>query len=161
MPTIVQFRRGTAAQNNAFTGAAGELSVDSSLNTIRVHDGTTVGGTALLVAADSIAYDYNFTGTTTSTTPTAVTAFATATYRSGKLVMQVVNGSTYRILELLVLHDGTNVTLSENYANANEIQTATTNTTFTASIATGTLTVYAAASSGTSVIKGHATLFKV
>ena len=44
MPTQVQFRRGTTAQNNSFTGAAGEISVNTSNNTIRVHDGTTAGG---------------------------------------------------------------------------------------------------------------------
>ena len=44
MPTQVQFRRGTTAQNNSFTGAAGEISVNTSNNTIRVHDGATAGG---------------------------------------------------------------------------------------------------------------------
>ena len=51
MPTQVQFRRGTTAQNDSFTGAAGELSIDTQLKTLRVHDGTTQGGTALVVAA--------------------------------------------------------------------------------------------------------------
>lgn len=102
-----------------------------------------------------------FTGTTSSTTATAMLAIATATYRSGELTMQVVNGTAYRILKLFFVHDGTTVTLSENYLTGGEVQTAATNTTFTASIAAGTLTLYATASSGTSVIKGHATLFKV
>lgn len=44
MPTQVQFRRGTTAQNNNFTGAAGELSVNTSNNSIRVHDGSSAGG---------------------------------------------------------------------------------------------------------------------
>ena len=48
MPTQVQFRRGTTTQNNNFTGAAGELSVDTTLNVIRVHDGTTAGGHTML-----------------------------------------------------------------------------------------------------------------
>ncbi len=48
MPTQVQFRRGTTTQNNAFTGAAGELSVDTTLTTLRVHDGSTAGGVALV-----------------------------------------------------------------------------------------------------------------
>ena len=43
MPTVVQFRRGTTAQNNAFTGATGELSVDTQLGTIRVHNGVAGG----------------------------------------------------------------------------------------------------------------------
>ena len=44
MPTQVQFRRGTTAQNNNFTGAAGELSVNTSNVSLRIHDGSTVGG---------------------------------------------------------------------------------------------------------------------
>ena len=52
MPTQVQFRRGTTAQNNSFTGAAGELSVNTSNNTIRVHDGSTTGGFELAKVSD-------------------------------------------------------------------------------------------------------------
>ena len=44
MPTTVQFRRGNTSQNDSFTGAAGELSIDTTLNTIRVHDNSTAGG---------------------------------------------------------------------------------------------------------------------
>ena len=44
MPTQVQFRRGTTTQNNSFTGAVGEISIDTTLDTIRVHDGSTAGG---------------------------------------------------------------------------------------------------------------------
>ena len=44
MPTVLQFRRGTTAQNNAFTGAAGEMSIDTDNDSIRVHDGSTAGG---------------------------------------------------------------------------------------------------------------------
>ena len=48
MPTVVQFRRGTTTQNNNFTGAVGEISVDTTLNVLRVADGSTVGGFALV-----------------------------------------------------------------------------------------------------------------
>ena len=44
MATQVQFRRGTAAQNNNFTGAEGELSVNLSNYSLRLHDGATAGG---------------------------------------------------------------------------------------------------------------------
>ena len=48
MPTQLQFRRGTTSQNATFVGSAGELTVDSTLKTIRVHDGVTPGGSPLL-----------------------------------------------------------------------------------------------------------------
>jgi hypothetical protein len=47
-PTVVQFRRGSTAQNNGFTGAEGEISVDITKGTIRVHDALTVGGHELM-----------------------------------------------------------------------------------------------------------------
>ena len=47
MAKQVQFRRGTTAEHSGFTGAVGEATVDTSLNTIRVHDGSTAGGTRL------------------------------------------------------------------------------------------------------------------
>jgi cytoskeletal protein CcmA (bactofilin family) len=48
MATQVQFRRGTTTENNAFTGATAELTVDTTLDTLRVHDGSTAGGVALV-----------------------------------------------------------------------------------------------------------------
>jgi hypothetical protein len=51
MAKIVQRRRGTTAEHVAFTGNEGEITVDLTLNTLRVHDGSTVGGT-LLAKAD-------------------------------------------------------------------------------------------------------------
>ena len=47
MPTILQLRRGTAAQNAAYTGSVGELTVDTEHTILRLHDGSTAGGTAV------------------------------------------------------------------------------------------------------------------
>ena len=47
MPTILQLRRGTAAQNAAYTGSVGELTVDTENTILRLHDGSTAGGTAV------------------------------------------------------------------------------------------------------------------
>jgi microcystin-dependent protein len=47
----VRFRRGTEAEhdttNGGFTGAEGEVTVDTTNDTLRVHDGTTAGGIRL------------------------------------------------------------------------------------------------------------------
>ena len=48
MPTQLQFRRGTSSQNDSFTGAVGELSVDTDIEMIRIHDGSTAGGFEIL-----------------------------------------------------------------------------------------------------------------
>jgi hypothetical protein len=49
MATQVQFRRGTTTQNNAFTGAIGEITYDTEVKTFRLHDGTTPGGGSILI----------------------------------------------------------------------------------------------------------------
>lgn len=44
MADQLQLRRGSAAQNLAFTGAQGEVTVDTTTNTLVVHNGVTAGG---------------------------------------------------------------------------------------------------------------------
>lgn len=61
MATRVQRRRGTAAENNAFTGALGEFTYDETNHTIRVHDGVKQGGYILIVKTSS--QDVPFAGT--------------------------------------------------------------------------------------------------
>lgn len=39
-----QARRGTTAQNDAFTGASGEITYDTESQGLRIHDGTKQGG---------------------------------------------------------------------------------------------------------------------
>ena len=52
MAIQVKFRRGSAGQHNSFTGANGEITVDTTNKTLRVHDGVTVGGTRLAKFSD-------------------------------------------------------------------------------------------------------------
>ena len=40
----IQLKRGTEAQNDAFVGLEGELTVDMTNWTLRLHDGVTLGG---------------------------------------------------------------------------------------------------------------------
>lgn len=51
----VKLRRGTTAQHSTFTGAEGEVTVDTDKDTVVVHDGTTVGGHELRKKSDTIA----------------------------------------------------------------------------------------------------------
>ena len=44
MATAIQRRRGTATQHGSFTGLAGEITIDTTNNTVVVHDGSTAGG---------------------------------------------------------------------------------------------------------------------
>jgi hypothetical protein len=47
MAFAIQLRRGTTAQHSTFTGLVGEVTVDTTKDTIVVHDGTTPGGIPL------------------------------------------------------------------------------------------------------------------
>jgi len=91
MATQVQFRRGTTTQNNAFTGAAGEITYDTEVKTLRLHDGTTAGGGATVLTTgatqtvlnktfssgsfwqgNAVALAYGGTGASLTATPGAV-----------------------------------------------------------------------------------------
>ncbi len=52
MTKVLQLRRGTTAQNDAFTGAVGEVTVDTTKKTLRLHDGSTKGGKEIIGKSD-------------------------------------------------------------------------------------------------------------
>jgi hypothetical protein len=55
MPTALQLRRGTTSQHSSFTGANGEVTVDTTKKTAVVHDGSTAGGIPLATEAQVTA----------------------------------------------------------------------------------------------------------
>ena len=48
MAKLLKLRRGTTSQHSSFTGAEGEVTVDTTKDTIVVHDGSTAAGRPLL-----------------------------------------------------------------------------------------------------------------
>jgi len=100
--TQVQLRRGTSSQVAAFTGAAGEVVVDTTNNRAVVHDGATAGGFALArraekqraihrsadlpVTADDVILNVNVTSALTISVPAASS-------RVGSITVKVVIGS--------------------------------------------------------------------
>ena len=50
MAIQIQLRQGTTTEHNSFTGAVGEVTVDTTKDTLVVHDGITAGGVPLLKA---------------------------------------------------------------------------------------------------------------
>lgn len=53
MARIIQIRRGSATEHENFTGAIGEITMDTDNKTLRIHDGQTLGGFQL-ARADQI-----------------------------------------------------------------------------------------------------------
>ena len=66
MATRLQLRKGSATEHNTFTGANGEVTVDTTNKTLRVHDGTTVGGTRLATLTGGLVPTTQLPAATTS-----------------------------------------------------------------------------------------------
>jgi len=61
MATQVQFRRGSTSQHDSFTGAVGEISVNTTTETLHVHDGSTTGGFPLARADGNNVVNWDVT----------------------------------------------------------------------------------------------------
>jgi Major tropism determinant N-terminal domain len=116
MAKQVQLRRGTTAQIASFTGAQGEIIVDTTLNTLVVQDGSTVGGFPL--AKTSFP---TFTGNMTMSSAGSYLQFGDGTKQytaalqyfyiilPGNLYTPVLNRSQY--------YATSNITITNVYAN--------------------------------------------
>ena len=101
------------------------------------------------VTLNTNGYVTSKTFTTASTAQVAIDSFATATYRSAKYMVQMTSGSSYHVIELIVLHDGT----IPSIAQYGEIFTGSSLGTFDASITTGNLSLLLTATNATTVVK--------
>ena len=60
MPSFaIQLRRGSTAEHSTFTGLVGEVTVDTTKDTIVVHDGVTAGGIPLAKESASTSAGLN------------------------------------------------------------------------------------------------------
>ena len=95
MATQVQFRRGTTGENNVFKGAVGEVTVDTSKNTLRVHDGSTVGGYPVL-KNDGTNSEFSI-GSLTSCALKFANDHNTGIYSTGADTVGLVTGGVARL----------------------------------------------------------------
>ena len=83
MATVVQLRRGNVATISAFTGAIGEIVVNTDTDVVHVQDGVLAGGLALQKAQKAIRVDFGSNAVySTSGTISDVYAIANTTYVS-------------------------------------------------------------------------------
>ena len=127
MPTVLQFRRGTTSQNNSFTGAAGEISIDSTLGLLRVHDGSTVGGLATMTNTTAAQTIYNKT----------FPVITGATVITGAITANVGTASTSTSTGAVIVTGGIGASGAVN-AGAN----VTTTGSFVSTVTTGTPPIY-------------------
>jgi hypothetical protein len=95
--------------------------------------------------------------TTSANTQFTLDSFSTTEYRSAKYLVQIASGSSYELLEMTLIHDGTTVYLSQ-YGN---IKTGATLGVFDATISTGTLVLLATPNNAVTTFKTAITLIPV
>ena len=151
MAIQIQLRQGTTTEHNTFTGAVGEVTVDTTNKTLRVHDGSTVGGTRLAALTGGLVPTTQLPAATTSTqgavilnntvTSTDATQALTAAqgkvlndqafgvgqtwqrFTSGRVVNTTYTNSTGKPLEVMIVVDGLATTLG-NFLQINGVNVA-------------------------------------
>lgn len=149
MSTQTQWRRGTNSEHATFTGALGEVTYNTTNKSLHAHDGSTAGGTELL------RKDFNNIVTTTSsvgTSATAIDTFSASAYRSAKYIVSVtdVTNTEYQTSEILLVQDGTTASVV-SYGTV--FSGSSMRMTFTASISSGTVTLYGTGTSANNTVK--------
>ena len=113
MATVIQFKSSSTAgaspvANDLSNAELAINTVDGRLYTKRSSDNAILSASFLEHAVISTN-----SATTTSTASTAIDTFATSDYRIAKYLIQISSGSDYQATEILFMHDGTTVYLTE------------------------------------------------
>jgi hypothetical protein len=131
MGTVVQFKRSTSSGSKpgAAQLSAGELAINTNDGKIFMEkDNGTIAEIALgvneLILNDSVISSASLV-TSATTANQIVDSFTAASFRVVKYLIQVTAGSTYQVTEVLAVHDGTTVYLSEfgSIATASDLAT--------------------------------------
>ena len=113
MARQVQLRRGTTSEHSTFTGAVGEITVDTDKDTVVVHDGSTAGGHPL---ATSLA-DLGVTASAADLNTTDVTTLGTV--EASKVVTADANGDvTFPDGEKALFGTGSDLQIYHNGSNS-------------------------------------------
>ena len=130
MAYAVKYRRGTTAEHASFTGAAGEVTVNTTTNQLIVHDGVTVGGHAISAGVSggggaSTLTDLNISDGTDGqvlTTDGAGTFTFTTVSNSGGSgggdISSIISPSAFAYVNTTSDGSGTNISWS-NWNNSN------------------------------------------
>jgi len=148
MAIQLQLRRGSTVQHSTFTGAEGEVTIDTDLQTIRVHDGSTPGGFPLVGGGSVFTILQYESGTITGTTLTSLDSFDATEFRTAKYIAQIKDGTSVHSSEIMLTHDGTDAYILEYGIVTSDGELGE----FTATLATGTVTLKFTPTGATSMV---------
>ena len=122
MAIQIQLRQGTTTEHNTFTGAVGEVTVDTTNKTLRVHDGSTVGGTRLATLTGGLVPTTQLPAATTSVqgavvlnnTVTSTSATQALTAAQGKVLKDALDAASLGVGQSW---KRVNRSLNTNYTN--------------------------------------------
>ena len=132
MPTQIQLRRGSTVQTSTFTGAAGEITVDTDKKVVVVHDGSSAGGIPL--ARENHAQAAFNAANTTVTGVTSAGSYANSAFEAANSKLSTSGGTISGSVTVtgnltvggeVVTINATNLSVEDNmiYLNANNAVT--------------------------------------
>ena len=155
MGTVVQFKRSSTTNDKPTASqlVAGELAVNTADGKLFLEkdSGAVVEvafGDNELILNDSVITTATLTTTTTNANQ-VVDSFTAATFRCVKYLIQVTSGSSYQVSEILAIHDGSTVYLTE-YAS---IVTGSDLATFDSDINSGNVRLLTTPTNASTVVK--------
>lgn len=158
---LAAFSQANVATVNA---SAAFDSANTKVATVAGITATTITNTQLLagiVNADAtslLPVVFNQAGINTST---AVYTFDKTIYRAAELLFTITNGTSYKLVKTLVIHDGTNITFGDNYLDDNEVTIGTINTSYSFTISGNDVRLVITPTSGTCAVKGKVNLVAI
>jgi len=118
--TTLQLRRGSTSDNSTFTGAVGEVIVNTTTNSLVVHDGVTVGGWGQAPLASPA-----LTGIPTA--PTATSGTNTTQLATTAFVQTAVAGVSLSGLTTSTITEGSNLYFTQARARSSVSATGSIN----------------------------------
>ena len=144
---------GNITPNNSTTTTTGSLQVTGGAGiTGNLYVTAAYANTITLINPTTFASIGGMTSnsyTTSSNAQVSIDSFATALYRSAKYQIQMTSGTSYQTLEVLLLHDNTNVYITQYASLANNAAVGT----FAATITSGTLNLLFTGVSAVTTVK--------
>ena len=123
MTKQVQRRRGTSTQHTSFTGAEGEISVNTTNKSIHVHDGLTAGGVEAARADLTNVSDANLNAALAGNTLSSLT-ITSVDINGGTIDGAVIGGSSAAAGTFTTVTASGDVTIADKIVHSGDTNTA-------------------------------------